>query len=360
MIKFFRKIRQKTLTENKFGKYLTYAIGEVILVVIGILIALYINNNNVKNQQEKKIVSLLNTILTDLSTDIKNANEVLDFETVQDSILKLVIEDKLTEDSYKNTDYGQYVSSAIYFEISDNAYPNLAEAVNEIPEKYKKAYNTLSILYSEHKPSINKLNEYLLDFVIGIDKKWSSTQSWYSKHITMRYQNRYEPLPEMVQYLLNDKFHKNDAASLLVMLQQHMDAVLKYRHQAVQSYYAIHNVLEETNELPEIITSYMIYLPIDDSLKYEGTYILKDYDGIKVEITYEEGHLNWTQYGGLAGDEGSTIIIFAKSDVEFFEVSSMPIKVFFEENSDGEIIGFSSTLAGQEYNFIKSETAINQ
>lgn len=44
MIKFFRQIRQKTLTENKFGKYLTYAIGEIILVVIGILIALQIIN----------------------------------------------------------------------------------------------------------------------------------------------------------------------------------------------------------------------------------------------------------------------------------------------------------------------------
>ncbi len=44
MIKFFRKIRQKLLSENKFSKYLIYAIGEIILVVIGILIALSINN----------------------------------------------------------------------------------------------------------------------------------------------------------------------------------------------------------------------------------------------------------------------------------------------------------------------------
>ena len=46
MIKFFREIRQKKLTENKFGKYLTYAVGELILVVFGILIALSINNWN--------------------------------------------------------------------------------------------------------------------------------------------------------------------------------------------------------------------------------------------------------------------------------------------------------------------------
>jgi hypothetical protein len=46
MIKFFRKIRQKLLSENKFSKYFLYAIGEIILVVIGILIAIQIDNWN--------------------------------------------------------------------------------------------------------------------------------------------------------------------------------------------------------------------------------------------------------------------------------------------------------------------------
>ena len=46
MIKFFRKIRQNLLSEGKTGKYLKYAIGEIVLVVIGILIALQINNWN--------------------------------------------------------------------------------------------------------------------------------------------------------------------------------------------------------------------------------------------------------------------------------------------------------------------------
>jgi len=53
MIKFFRKIRQKMLTENKFSKYLLYAIGEIILVVIGILIALSINNWNQNSTRNK-------------------------------------------------------------------------------------------------------------------------------------------------------------------------------------------------------------------------------------------------------------------------------------------------------------------
>lgn len=54
MIKFFRRIRQKLLAENKFRKYLVYAIGEIILVVIGILIALSINNWNNHRIEKKK------------------------------------------------------------------------------------------------------------------------------------------------------------------------------------------------------------------------------------------------------------------------------------------------------------------
>lgn len=52
MIKFFRKIRQKLLSENRFSKYLLYAMGEIVLVVIGILIALQINNWN-ENRKNK-------------------------------------------------------------------------------------------------------------------------------------------------------------------------------------------------------------------------------------------------------------------------------------------------------------------
>ena len=61
MIKFFRRIRQQLLTENKpalpagrFSKYLIYAIGEIILVVIGILIALAINNSNQNRVTKEK------------------------------------------------------------------------------------------------------------------------------------------------------------------------------------------------------------------------------------------------------------------------------------------------------------------
>ena len=64
MIKFFRKIRQNLLMENKTGKYFKYAIGEIILVVIGILIALQINNWNENSKRKSKEIKIYYEILT--------------------------------------------------------------------------------------------------------------------------------------------------------------------------------------------------------------------------------------------------------------------------------------------------------
>jgi hypothetical protein len=69
MIKFFRHIRQSHIMKNQTGKYLKYAIGEIVLVVIGILIALQINNWNEHLKKEKLKVSYKTSLKNDLCLD---------------------------------------------------------------------------------------------------------------------------------------------------------------------------------------------------------------------------------------------------------------------------------------------------
>ena len=77
MLKFFKKIRQNLLLENKTGKYFKYAIGEIVLVVIGILIALQINNWNEERKIENMGKEYIREIYTDLTNDILNLNQIL-------------------------------------------------------------------------------------------------------------------------------------------------------------------------------------------------------------------------------------------------------------------------------------------
>ena len=79
MIKFFRKIRQDLLSEGKTGKYLKYAFGEVVLVVIGILIALQINNWNQLKQYKSELSSHLNTTLENITDDEIQLMELIEF-----------------------------------------------------------------------------------------------------------------------------------------------------------------------------------------------------------------------------------------------------------------------------------------
>lgn len=104
MIKFFRKIRQQLLSENKFSKYLIYAIGEIVLVVIGIMIALQFNN---RNEQRKNLDLISETIIKledDLLYNFDDANFVLNFYKNQDKICTQVLLDELTIEDYRTND----------------------------------------------------------------------------------------------------------------------------------------------------------------------------------------------------------------------------------------------------------------
>ncbi len=69
MIKFFRKIRQNSIKDNKITNYLKYAVGEIVLVVIGILIALSINNWNEQRKNQDDVHLSLFQILNDLKQE---------------------------------------------------------------------------------------------------------------------------------------------------------------------------------------------------------------------------------------------------------------------------------------------------
>ena len=75
MISLLRKIRKRLITEGSFSSYLLYAIGEILLVVVGILIALQINNWNEQRKLNVNEQALLQQLLTDLEKDAQILKE---------------------------------------------------------------------------------------------------------------------------------------------------------------------------------------------------------------------------------------------------------------------------------------------
>ena len=121
MIKFFRKIRQRLLTENKFSKYLLFAIGEIVLVVIGILIALQINNWNAEKKIEKEEIGILSNLLESLLS----AKEQSDIEIFNENQLSASLLIVLNKNSNKNKLSINTISDSLVYNILWNSNPNL-------------------------------------------------------------------------------------------------------------------------------------------------------------------------------------------------------------------------------------------
>lgn len=129
MIHLFRKIRHKLLQENRFKKYLLYALGEIFLVMVGILLALHISNINQEKENEKKEVWYLNNIAEDLVYQESILTDmVLYYEEC------IIIENTIINDFYKDYSFNKidslnykldYLMTTSSFPKADNTYNQL-------------------------------------------------------------------------------------------------------------------------------------------------------------------------------------------------------------------------------------------
>lgn len=97
MIKFFRKIRYDLMEKNKTGKYLKYAIGEIILVVIGILIALQINNWNENQKLVKEELQILKSLHKELNKNKNRFDKAYDFHLNRRENIETIISIKAND-----------------------------------------------------------------------------------------------------------------------------------------------------------------------------------------------------------------------------------------------------------------------
>lgn len=163
MLKFFRKIRRNLLKEGRTAKYLKYAIGEIILVVIGILIALQINNWN-ENRKDRIIEhQLLVDIKKSLNADIQNQliPNIVQIEKDRSNIKSIVhaLENDLPfNDSLAKSFRSMMFSKSFKWEVT--AYKNLEnEGLDILSDPYLK--DNILRLYNMNYP---ELEDYIGNF----------------------------------------------------------------------------------------------------------------------------------------------------------------------------------------------------
>ncbi len=137
MIPFFRKIRYQLARDNQFFKYSRYAIGEIFLVVIGILIALKINNMNEERIQSRELDDLLGSISSAIQSDVKYLNLIrTGRESIGnhvDSIFNAYVNQRVDYLSYDDYAYMgntfNDLNSSIYFQPNTSSFEAIKNSI---------------------------------------------------------------------------------------------------------------------------------------------------------------------------------------------------------------------------------------
>lgn len=279
MIKFFRTIRQKLISEGKTINYLKYAIGEIVLVIIGILIALQINNANELRKTEKKIVAILKEVQNDLALDIQKSDELFAYYSNKDSIIRLIQTDKLTYEDYKNDDFNRLrtlLSGAFHIKIHVNGYNNLMENVDDIPEHLKAIIDPLNEIYIYNKYEIDK-------FDLRIDKVTDRMLDYLAANKEWFYQMRRSVLTDtMIDYYMTDPFYKNAAEIYTNAGYYNLSREVKnFRVNALRAYKQINMLLKIKDSLPDFIPRNLVDLTTEQLQVYVGTYQLIEIEGLQ-------------------------------------------------------------------------------
>ncbi|MFZ1787412.1 MAG: DUF6090 family protein [Saprospiraceae bacterium] len=229
MIKLFRNIRQSLLADGKTSKYLKYAIGEIFLVVIGILIALQINNWNSTQNKKKQLDAIYNTIEENLVTDLKNIKVPIDFYENLDRTLTTILTttypssfiDSINEDNYLEcipckSNINRYES----FEKQDNGI--------ELLKKYEDDESVEGTDFSKEILQFYSIRGYRLSYFIDFitNETYTNLKSyeqfpWYADYSINKYNK------EAISYFLNDQNYKNKAANFKIFIGRNYLSMLK-------------------------------------------------------------------------------------------------------------------------------------
>ena len=179
MIKFFRKIRQSSLLENKTGKYFKYAIGEIVLVVIGILIALQINNWNETRRDQHKLINILKSIAADMRIDAVNLNDNLGYAQEDNERIKSFLNNKdysgFSRDSLQKS---LQVYSNMYI-WRTSGFDNLKNSgITEYGE-YEKVVKRIKDYYDQWIPLIKSIEDDFEQAVVKSNDYWLFEEKTY-------------------------------------------------------------------------------------------------------------------------------------------------------------------------------------
>ncbi len=238
MLRLFKRIKKRLLVEGNLKKYLLYAIGEILLIVLGILLALKVSN--MKESKENKLLQF--EYLKEIKTELQNNIRLMDklvlsrFDRKMEGLNKAKI---FATDNYTVIDTIGFLNDVSYGAVFSNGIEFLSSRV------YEELKNTGNF----HLIQNDSLKAYISGYYHFIDKQLINTRYYVSDYHT--YINALRPFDRNKP----DSISINDQKFMLSKLKS--EETIKYANSELtygqQVYYIISGLYSHTGELIEFI-----------------------------------------------------------------------------------------------------------
>jgi len=227
MIKFFRKLRLKTIREHKVTRYFLYGIGEILLVTIGILIAVKINNINENRKQVEELQTIYTSIENDLNRDTIRLTEMNRNSDLIDSLTKIVFAGNVPSvDTINENNFSECYSCNSLFSSYDKFTANTAglAALKEFENKSSAIQDSMTFkvleFYSGRVELLNDLQSKVGDLALE-NLRSLEKYEWYSDFASGKFNK------EAVKYFLTNSEYKNKLTTFYLLNTQNIGSYLK-------------------------------------------------------------------------------------------------------------------------------------
>lgn len=270
MLSLFRKTRRELSNNKQFLNYSRYAIGEIFLVVIGILIALQVNNCNDSRKKKENFKRQLVKVKDELETNISVADA-----TIQNLMQSDISLESLRNDPsiFSNDFYAPYtIFNTIPFDTQDEDYKSL----KELDIEYDKAQDTimynLTLINNNFQTHLSDAQENLKNVTLSNYEKFSEND-WFDRFISYNWDSEYDY--EILKYFRSQSY-KNLVVHYSIHQSAYANSVKDYRIQSLETYRIITKYLHQKDTLLNYKSS--------DYENLIGTYRNSDI-GIQLEIS---------------------------------------------------------------------------
>ncbi len=221
----FRKSKMSTLKRNRFGRYLTYVIGEILLVVVGILIALSINNFSERRKQEGRLRNIFLTFQKDIENDIADIDRVLEYYGGNQVAFRQIMDGSMNKTQFRECrDCTFLITGHNSFNIEIRGY----EALKSFNSAYDEDSLVNQIVQSMTASieNINAIDELIRESITKDLESWRDEHDWFSDFAQEIVSDDY------IEFATTDQTYRNQASWRYILIYgNYMREVRTFREQ---------------------------------------------------------------------------------------------------------------------------------